>query len=90
MIMDDDDFMMTIIIIMMIMDDYDFMMMMMMIIMMMIVMILMMMEHTSQSVGKLMMKNAYASDYLLRIERRVFYTATVTLMTELLIQKRMP
>ena len=86
---DDDDFMMIIIIIMMIMDDYDFMMMMMMIIMMMIVMILMMMEHTSQSVGKLM-KNAYASDYLLRIERRVFYTATVTLMTELLIQKRMP
>ena len=78
--------MMTIkIIMMMIMDDYDFMMMM----MMMIVMILMMMEHTSQSVGKLM-KNAYASDYLLRIERRVFYTATVTLMTELLIQKRTP
>jgi len=89
--MDDDDFMMTIIIIMMmIMDDCDFMMMMMIIMMMMIVMILMMMEHTSQSVGKLMMKNAYASDYLLRIERRVFYTATVTSMTELLIQKRMP
>jgi len=87
---DDDDFMMIIIIIIkMIMDDCDFMMMM-IIIMMMIVMILMMMEHTSQSVGKLMMKNAYASDYLLRIERRVSYTAKVTSMTALLIQKRMP